>query len=64
MRPHVVLATLVVQGLSLPALSRALRLEADDREEAAGLVRVRSAEAALARLEPPCVAKAASGIST
>ena len=48
----VVLATLVVQGLSLPAVIRALRLEADDgadSEEA--LARVRAAEAALARLD-------------
>jgi Na+/H+ antiporter len=49
----VVLATLVVQGLSMPAVIRALHLEADDggadSEEA--LARVRAAEAALARLE-------------
>jgi len=49
----VVLATLVVQGLSLPIVIRALRLEADDggadAEEA--LARVRAAEAALARLD-------------
>jgi monovalent cation/hydrogen antiporter len=47
----VVLATLVVQGLSLPFVIRALGLEADDdvREEAKA--RIRAAEAALARLE-------------
>lgn len=48
----VILATLVVQGLSLPALIRALGLEDDgahEREEARG--RVGAAEAALARLE-------------
>ena len=49
----VVLATLVVQGLSLPLVIRALRLEEDDggadAEEA--LARVRAAEAALARLD-------------
>jgi monovalent cation/hydrogen antiporter len=48
----VVLGTLVVQGLSMPAVIRALRLEADDdadNEEA--LARIRAAEAALARLE-------------
>jgi len=49
----VVLATLVVQGLSLPALIQALRLEADDGDAEAeeGLARVRSAEAALGRLD-------------
>jgi len=49
----VVLATLVVQGLSLPAVIRALRLEADDggAESEEALARVRAAEAALARLE-------------
>jgi monovalent cation/hydrogen antiporter len=49
----VVLATLVVQGLSLPVVIRALRLEEDDGgadgEEA--LARVRAAEAALERLD-------------
>jgi monovalent cation/hydrogen antiporter len=48
----VILFTLVVQGLSLPALIRALGIEADDgdeREEAKA--RLRAAEAALARLE-------------
>src|SRR5262249_8840061 len=48
----VVLGTLVVQGLSLPALIRALHLESDgaaDAEEATA--RVRAAEAALARLD-------------
>jgi len=49
----VVLATLVVQGLSLPAVIRALGLEEDDggadAEEA--LARVRAAEAALERLD-------------
>jgi CPA1 family monovalent cation:H+ antiporter len=49
----VVLATLLVQGLSLPVVIRALRLEADDggadAEEA--LARIRAAEAALARLD-------------
>ena len=49
----VVLATLVVQGLSLPAVIRALRLEADDggAEVEDALARVRAAEAALARLD-------------
>jgi CPA1 family monovalent cation:H+ antiporter len=49
----VVLATLVVQGLSLPALIRALRLEADDggAEAEDAMARVRAAEAALARLD-------------
>ena len=48
----VILATLVVQGLSLPALIRALGLEDDgsqDREEVLGRIEV--AEAALARIE-------------
>jgi monovalent cation/hydrogen antiporter len=48
----VILATLVVQGLSLPALIRALGLEDDgsqEREEIQGRIGV--AEAALARLE-------------
>jgi len=48
----VILATLVGQGLSLPVLIRALRLEDDgsgEREEIKGRIRV--AEAALARLE-------------
>jgi Na+/H+ antiporter len=48
----VILATLVVQGLSLPALIRALGLEDDgsqDREEVIGRIEV--AEAALARIE-------------
>ena len=49
----VVLATLVVQGLSLPAVIRALRLEADDggAETEDAMARVRAAEAALARLD-------------
>jgi Na+/H+ antiporter len=49
----VVLGTLVGQGLSLPALIRALRLEADDTgaEAEEALARVRAAEAALVRLE-------------
>jgi monovalent cation/hydrogen antiporter len=49
----VVLATLVGQGLSLPAVIRALRLESDDggadAEEARA--RIRAAEAAIARLD-------------
>ena len=48
----VILATLVGQGLTLPMLIRFLRLEDDgieDREDAK--VRIRAAEAALARLE-------------
>jgi Na+/H+ antiporter len=48
----VILATLVAQGLSLPVLIRALRLEDDgsrEREEIEGRIRV--AEAALARIE-------------
>jgi len=49
----VVLATLVVQGLTLPTVIRLLRLEADDsRAEAEEtLARVRAAEAALERLD-------------
>jgi CPA1 family monovalent cation:H+ antiporter len=49
----VVLGTLVVQGLSLPAVIRALRLEADDSDAEAeeALARVRAAEAALDRLD-------------
>ena len=49
----VVLGTLVVQGLSLPAVIRALRLHEDDRaaEEEEALARIRAAEAALERLE-------------
>ena len=49
----VVLATLVVQGLSLPAVIRVLRLEADDggAEAEDAMARVRAAEAALARLD-------------
>jgi len=49
----VVLGTLVVQGLSMPILIRALRLEADDGDAEAeeALARIRAAEAALARLE-------------
>jgi CPA1 family monovalent cation:H+ antiporter len=49
----VVLATLVVQGLSLPAVIRVLRLEADDggAEAEDAIARVRAAEAALARLD-------------
>jgi CPA1 family monovalent cation:H+ antiporter len=49
----VVLATLLVQGLSLPAVIRALRLEEDDggAEAEEALARVRAAEAALARLD-------------
>src|SRR5919197_1342942 len=48
----VILGTLVVQGLSLPALIRALRLEPDhlDEQEDAK-ARIRAAEAALVRLE-------------
>ena len=48
----VILATLVVQGLTLPFLIRLLRLEDDgveDREDAKA--RIHAAEAALARLE-------------
>jgi CPA1 family monovalent cation:H+ antiporter len=49
----VVLATLVVQGLSMPAVIRLLRLEADDggAEAEEALARVRAAEAALDRLD-------------
>ena len=49
----VVLATLVGQGLSLPLVIRALRLEEDDggAEEEETQARVRAAEAALERLE-------------
>jgi CPA1 family monovalent cation:H+ antiporter len=49
----VVLATLVVQGLSLPAVIRALGLEEDDggAEAEEALARVRGAEAALERLD-------------
>ena len=49
----VVLATLVVQGLSLPAVIRVLGLEADDGEEEAeeALARIRASEAAIARLD-------------
>jgi Na+/H+ antiporter len=49
----VVLGTLVVQGLSLPPVIRALRLEADDggAEAEEALARVRAAEAALERLD-------------
>jgi CPA1 family monovalent cation:H+ antiporter len=49
----VVLATLVVQGLSLPAVIRVLGLEEDDggAEAEEALARVRAAEAALERLD-------------
>ena len=49
----VVLATLVGQGLSLPAVIRALRLEADDgdAESEEAHARIRAAEAALERLD-------------
>ena len=49
----VVLATLVVQGLSLPVLIRALGLEADDSgaEAEEATARIRAAEAALERLD-------------
>ncbi len=49
----VVLATLVVEGLSMPTVIRLLGLEADehDAEEEEALARVRAAEAALARLD-------------
>ena len=49
----VILATLVLQGLSLPALIRALRVQAVDDEEIReeATARIRAAEAALARLE-------------
>jgi CPA1 family monovalent cation:H+ antiporter len=49
----VVLGTLVVQGLSLPLVIRALRLEADDggADEEEAQARIRAAEAALERLD-------------
>ncbi len=49
----VVLATLVVQGLSLPVVIRALRLEADDSgaDEEESRARIQAAEAALVRLD-------------
>ena len=49
----VVLGTLVVQGLSLPAVIRALRLEADDGDAEAeeARARIRASEAAIARLD-------------
>ncbi len=49
----VVLATLVGQGLTLPAVIRALRLESDDStaEAEEAHARIRAAEAALERLE-------------
>ncbi len=49
----VVLATLVVQGLSLPMVIRVLRLEADDggAENEEATARIRAAEAALVRLD-------------
>ena len=49
----VVLATLVVQGLSMPLVIRMLGLEADDggAEGEEALARVRAAESALARLD-------------
>jgi CPA1 family monovalent cation:H+ antiporter len=49
----VVLGTLVVQGLTLPAAIRVLQLEADDggAEAEEALARVRAAEAALDRLD-------------
>ena len=48
----VILGTLVVQGLSLPALIRALGLEPDHLDEKEDAkARIRAAEAALARLE-------------
>jgi CPA1 family monovalent cation:H+ antiporter len=49
----VVLATLVVQGLSMPLVIRMLGLEADDADAEAeeALARVRAAEVALTRLE-------------
>jgi CPA1 family monovalent cation:H+ antiporter len=49
----VVLATLVVQGLTMPLVIRVLGLEADDGDAEAeeALARVRAAESALARLE-------------
>ena len=48
----VILGTLVLQGLSLPALIRMLRIESDDVEERQDAdARIRAADAALARLE-------------
>jgi monovalent cation/hydrogen antiporter len=49
----VVLGTLVIQGLSMPAVIRLLGLEADDAaaEEEESHARIRAAEAALARLD-------------
>ena len=48
----VILGTLVVQGLSLPMLIRAMRLEPDTSEEAEDAqARIRAAEAAIARLD-------------
>ena len=48
----VILGTLVVQGLSLPALIRALKIEPDTSEEVEDAqARIRAAEAALARLD-------------
>jgi len=48
----VILATLVVQGLSLPGLIRATRIQPDTSEaEEDAQARIRAAEAALARLE-------------
>jgi Na+/H+ antiporter len=48
----VILATLVIQGLSLPALIRALRVEPDHLDEKEDTkARIHAAEAALARLE-------------
>jgi CPA1 family monovalent cation:H+ antiporter len=48
----VILGTLVLQGLSLPALIRVLRIQPDDVEERQNAdARIRAAEAALARLD-------------
>src|SRR5947207_1192081 len=48
----VILGTLVVKGLSLPALIRALKIEPDTSEEVEDAqARIRAAEAALARLD-------------
>jgi monovalent cation/hydrogen antiporter len=48
----VILGTLVLQGLTLPAVIRAFRIEPDDSEEREDAeARIRAAEAALARLE-------------
>ena len=48
----VILGTLVVQGLTLPALIRTLRIEPDTAQEAEDAkARIRAAEAALERLE-------------